>query len=678
VSFLYALALATVLLVAAPYVAHRLRRKRADERPFAAARLVPPAPPKARRRSKLEDRALFAVRALAVAALAVLGATPLVRCSRLSLQRSGGASVALALVIDDSMSMRAPVPGGGGSRFDRARKGADELLASAREGDAVAVVLAGAPPRVALAATTDLAAARSVLEALAPNDRATDLEGAVSMARGLVASLPQVDRRVVVLSDLADGHPDAPPLGEGGTVPVWVALPELRGDAGDCAVLTADRAGDRVRARVACNGLAAPHGRELLLRDGEKVLARAPFAPASGRDGALAQHVTDVSLVLPAEATGDLPALTVALSGQDAVAADDSARVVTETGPGAVAVVADTAEEAAATGGAPVVEQALAALALDVAVRPVPILPDRTEDLAPFRGLILDDPPGFTPEQRHALSAFLEQGGVVLLALGPRAAAAPLGATLEPVLTRAVAWEPTTVPGADVGSGAGPFGESVASLEDLAVKKRAVLAPEDARSLEPLVRWKDGAPLVGRRSAGRGQVWVITLPFALEQSDLSLRPAFLSLLDGWVDEAHARMAQRRSEVGSVWSFPGVGSVSARGPAGSVDPTRGEGVWRLSPPLVGPYDLVVDDKPEVRVAAPVLRELDFRPRAAPPEALAKGMGDTHAAVDVSWVAALVLLGLMTIELALRVSARVMGAHAPDGLRKHAVLDEARGP
>src|SRR5580692_7451305 len=130
--FVYALALAVAVLVAAPYFAHRLRRRRGEERLFAAARLVPPAPPRARRRSRLEDRALFATRAFAVLALAMLGASPLVRCSRLALQRSSGASVAIALVVDDSMSMRvrdaAPASGQTGlalgdaaSRFDRAR-----------------------------------------------------------------------------------------------------------------------------------------------------------------------------------------------------------------------------------------------------------------------------------------------------------------------------------------------------------------------------------------------------------------------------------------------------------------------------------------------------------------------------------------------------------------------------
>ena len=106
VAFLTTLALAVALLVVAPYLAHRLRRLQG---PGAAVSAGPPGRPlsrEARRRSRLEDRALLATRALAVIGLAVLGATPFVRCSRLALQRSGGASVAIALVVDDSMSMR--------------------------------------------------------------------------------------------------------------------------------------------------------------------------------------------------------------------------------------------------------------------------------------------------------------------------------------------------------------------------------------------------------------------------------------------------------------------------------------------------------------------------------------------------------------------------------------------
>ena len=284
VTFLTALALLVGLLVVAPYVAHRLRRRQAEDIAFPPARLVSPSPPEARRRSRLEDTALFATRTAAVVGLAVLGATPFVRCSRLSLQRSSGASVAMAIVLDDSMSMRASL--GGSTRFEKARGGASQLLASAREGDAVALVLAGAPARVALAATTDLGAARRAVDDARPTDRATDLDGAVVLARDLVASAAQVDRRVVVLSDIADGQPGAAPLGETGSPSVWVALPELRAEGTDCAVLRADRIGQRVTVASACGparSLAGPRGGRRGRR-GQDPRPRRARGPATRRD----------------------------------------------------------------------------------------------------------------------------------------------------------------------------------------------------------------------------------------------------------------------------------------------------------------------------------------------------------------------------------------------------------
>src|SRR5262249_5225326 len=158
----------------APIAAHLLRRRTAEERLFPPARLVPASPPVARRRSMLEDRALFAIRALAIAALAVLGATPFFHCSRLALSRTGRASVSLAIVLDDSLGVRAPNDGSGGkTRFERALSAARELASGAHAGDAVAIVLAGAPARVALASTTNLAAATAALDQVEASDRAT-------------------------------------------------------------------------------------------------------------------------------------------------------------------------------------------------------------------------------------------------------------------------------------------------------------------------------------------------------------------------------------------------------------------------------------------------------------------------------------------------------------------------
>jgi hypothetical protein len=82
----------------------------------------------------------------------------------------------------------------------------------------------------------------------------------------------------------------------------------------------------------------------------------------------------------------------------------------------------------------------------------------------------------------------------------------------------------------------------------------------------------------------------------------------------------------------------------------------EGVARIVPPLVGVYHISVDGKTETRVAAPVARELDFRPRPASPATSGEGLGERRAAVDVSGQVALALLALVAAEIALRAWSR----------------------
>jgi hypothetical protein len=646
VTFITALALAIALLVAIPYAAHRLRRQKADERPFPPAHLVPAAPPRARRKSALEDRALFSVRSLAVVVLALLGASPFVRCSRLSLHRAQGASMAIAIVVDDSMSMRAPHQSG--TRFERAKDAAKELLASAQEGDAVAIVLAGASPRVLLAATTDLTAAKASIDALEPSDRATDLDGALSLARSLIAKLPQLDRRVVLLSDLADGKSDAPAIGEGFDLPLWVPLDDMKEPAPDCGIVSADRDGARVHVHWACSRGGTGGGRSVVaLAHHKDEIAHASLSTAA---------TGDVAITVPGDAPDELD---VRLTGVDSIASDDIAPVLASSGPGAIAVIADADGETAATGGAPVLEQALAALKLDLGVRPIPAVPDRAEDLAGFIAIVVDDPPGFTPEQRHALTTFTGGGGSLLVALGPRAASAPLGATLDPIVTRSTVWDDTKAKGADAAKAAGVLSEAAKSLVDLGATRRTTLAHEDAASFEVLVPWTDGAPLVAQRPLGRGVGFAVTLPFSLDASDIALRPGFLALLDLWIDRARTQVATRRTDVGTPWAFAPGERINVSGPSGVLTVSRDDTGVRATPPLIGAYVVEQAGRKETRVAQLPIRELDLRRRATVAGVTGEGsksIGGTQAPVDASPAVAVILLALVAAELALRLRTR----------------------
>lgn len=658
-TFATALALAVALLVAAPTLAHLLRRRQAEERPFAAAHLVPPTLPQARRRSLLEDRALWAVRALAVVFLALLGATPLVRCSQLSLERKAGASVALAIVLDDSLSMRAAVPGANKSktparRFDEASRSARELVGGLRPGDAVAIVLAGAPARVALATTTNLGAVGAALDALVPSDRATDLDGALALARGLLKGMPQTDRRIVVLSDLADGAAEAAPLGaEAADIATWVPRADLAGAADDCAVVRADRTGTRIVARVVCVGAAPWAERSITARAGDKALATAKL-------GAF-ERAADIALQLPNDAPENV---AVSLDGADAVADDDSAPAVTAGGSLVVADVVDATATHVETGGPPPFEQALAALELDVQLRPLPSVPEQPDELKAFAALVVDDVPGFTPEVRRSLAAWIEHGGVVLLTLGPRAAAAPLGASFDPLVPGVVRWGPTPARGVDVEQ-ATLLGAAAPGFADLAPRGRASLDEVARQGADVVLRWSDGAPLLIRRALGRGVVLALTLPLSTDHSDLVLRPGFLGLVDRVVTTARARGGARRIDVGEAWLFDGFEHVTVRrmtSGTGAPSPVASEskdGRLRAVAPLAGLYEITLEGETSVRAAAVPEREIDFRPRRVHDAALAASHGGIRPTVDVSPIVALVLLGLLFVELLLR----ALGARAP---------------
>jgi hypothetical protein len=673
-SFLSIGGLLVALLVLAPIAAHLLRRKQAEEQPFPAARLVPPTPPTARKRSMLEDRALFSVRALAVLGLAILGATPFVRCSRLALNRNNGASVALAIVLDDSLSMRAKLPSGS-TRFARALVAARELSQGLASGDAVAIVLAGAPPRVALGSTTNLAAVTAALDAVEPSDRGTDLDGAAQLARGLLRGLVQRDKRVVVLSDLADGAPDAPPLQGDADVAVWTPLPELSAAGQDCAVTRADRSGTKVWARVVCSGRelasAAPSasaaaapvasadagaGRSVEIRAGGKVLATTKLRATT--------RTEEVALTLP---DGAPDRLTAALTGSDAIAEDDEAEVISAGGALPIAVIVDAAATRVATGGAPPIEQALAALQLDAQIHPLPSVPEHEAELNAYAAMIVDDAPGFTPEVRRELAAWVTRGGVALLTLGPRAAGAPLGAGFEGLIPGVVRWGPVTPVEA---SAAGSFGVDPASapslgssapgLASLDPHGRAALDAVATEGADVLARWNDGAPFLLRRSLGRGAVLALTLPLSTEESDLALRPAFLSLLESFVSTARARGGARRIDVGQAWTFDGYKDVKVqrapRGGAGApqiIAVTEQDRRLRADAPLAGLYELKLDGEATTRVAAVPDREIDLRPRKVRDEARAAALGGVASALDASPYVALALLGLLAVELALRV-------------------------
>jgi len=651
-SFLVAAALAVAVLVVAPLVAHLLRRGHTPERVFPPAALVSRLEAHSRERSRLEDRGLLSLRALMVLVLSVLGATPLVRCSRLSVERPHGASIALGLVIDDSHSMRALGPDGQ-PRWNLALDGAKQLLRSVRDGDAVAIVLAGKPARLALSPTTDLNAAREALGDLQQSDRSSDLGNALALARSAIENLDRSDKKLIVLGDLAGMALDAPD--------VSAPLDALRQPVNDCGLIEARRQSDRLIVTLACSA-AATGARSLHLLSKTPIeailaepsrLTRLALEPRAGTQ-LLNFSLTDTSADFELE-----------LQPADANVHNDRVRVSSAGTELNVAVVTDPGHASVVTGGPTVIEQALLAVRPEAVIRPLALLPDEARELVGYAALVLNDPPGLGPESRSALGEWLDAGGVALGLLGPASSGLQLSSTLEPFAERNAHWEPSLASLDLDASSLSWLGVDAEGLRALTRSGRMRLEGADLPGSVNVGAWKDGAPFLLRRPLGAGLVLTGGLPAGVSESDLALRPLFLALLDQLLGEAEQRRGSGSTWVGERWAFPAARTVSIQGPAGAV-PVRVEGCEAAQdtgapctpgeqfalPELAGSYLVTSDGVVQSRIARLDEHEISDPPGSVRPATQQSGSDGDAGAVDASPELALVLLAAFAAELALR--------------------------
>src|SRR5690606_23189868 len=190
--------LALFALVAAglPIVAHLLRRQDLPLRKLPTIALLRRAEASSKRRVRLVDLLLLAVRIALIAIAALAIAKPFVR---VTLAYGDGTVASVAIVVDDSMSM-----GGRGepTLLAQALERAGEVIESLPDGSEVSVVLGGAPARVLVARTGELAGAARALDGVPRESaRGTDLLTAIGLAERELAGARHADRRLLVLTD---------------------------------------------------------------------------------------------------------------------------------------------------------------------------------------------------------------------------------------------------------------------------------------------------------------------------------------------------------------------------------------------------------------------------------------------------------------------------------------------
>ncbi len=639
-TFLTTAALAIALLVVVPIVAHLLQRGRRDAVAFPLVRLVQPTPKLSSRTGKLQDRVLLGLRCALIVALSLLGAVPLVRCDHPVLTRQQGASVALAIVLDDSGSMRAQLPSGV-ERFELAKRSAAQVVSQLHEGDLVAFVLAGQPARLVAGATPQQRVVRDLCLKTPASDRSTDLVGAIELAENSLRSLPQVDRRIVVFSDMGQPAPKT-------NLPVWFPNPELATRVHDCGVVSAIQHGNRVEADVACTDDTAKPNYRLSLVERSGSRAHELELQALSKPVAAAKKVQTVAFDnVPADAM-----LDARLDGKDANRHNDSTPVFKGTAGTVVATLADYTIARAATGGPPLVEQALSAFGGDLVLRPWTVLPEDDRAYGDISLLILDDPPPFGPEARAVLQKWITRGGLAFAWLGQRAVGGALGASLSPFLEGSPKWEPTDVQGLDVADlqWLGPTAKSFAELQP---KARLLLDESLAASSKVRARWSDFRAALVERPLGRGIVWTMGLPVTSENSEIGLRSGFLRLFEHLIEVSRKRGASPITVVGRAWRFDRDEGVQIRDPLGTtvtldtaMDTDAPDKSY--SPNLAGLYTIVRNEHTETRLAHSEPQEITEGPN--PIDAAASGQATPrYSRLDLSPNVAMLLAVILLLEI-----------------------------
>lgn len=197
-SFLNPILLAGLAAVAVPIIIHLLNRRRFQKVTWAAMRFIAASVERNQKRMRIEDLILLALRCLLLALLALALARPAVLHQATDFL--GQSKVTGVIILDNSRSMG--MTDGTGTRFDRARRAAEQALDSMPPGSATAVFLASDVVQGAIPEPTfDLNLARKVLREARLTDRATDVFPALDQAIATLQGRLALRREIYLVTD---------------------------------------------------------------------------------------------------------------------------------------------------------------------------------------------------------------------------------------------------------------------------------------------------------------------------------------------------------------------------------------------------------------------------------------------------------------------------------------------
>ncbi len=587
--------------LAVPVLVHLVQRQEQHGTKFPSLMFVRRIPFEIKRRRRLRDRALLALRCLAVAAIAVAFASPYFD---LKLASADGTASArdLVILLDRSYSMSHS------ARWKQAKAAAEGRIRALGPGERAALIAFQDRAEIVSPLSADKTMLLEALNRIEPGEGKTGYAPAFGAANRLLALSDADQRGVVIVSDLQRSALEgsgALPLSEDVALEIVpIRFPVGANATVTQATLAPQRDGsveEALNVRVENTGDAPLLGATLeLLVDGRLAETR-----QIELDSGAARSFT-----LPLVLAADRPTQVILNVGPDALPADDRYHLVlAPRRPIATALIEPRLPRAH---HGVFIEEALL-LARSPEFRVTRIRLDRIDEtpLETFELVILDDVPVTPGAASDTLAAFVAAGGGVLAVAGPSLGAAWPGGS-EGFL-----------PG-DIGAESSPAqatGHIRMSSRDHPLwaapgleRGRALSAARviTSRRLQPkpgdrvLARMENGAPLLLERTDQVGRVLALTTTADPRWGTLALEPGFVPLVQaagaylagrsGWT-EAYlagegvdlARAAGHLSAA-SDWKryLAGGGTVVVESPSGEAQRIQGKESVFFTPREAGLY------------------------------------------------------------------------------------------
>lgn len=597
-SFAAAAFLAGLLVIAVPWWLHRRESSSETAREVSSLMLMRPGTTPVAARRVVRNRWLLALRMLLLTVLALAFAQPVLERA-LAPEAVAQAQRARLIVVDTSASMAAD-PGA-------ARRLAREVVASLPPGTRAAVLGASHELEVAASLTADPRTLGSAIESLNAGAGRLSFDGLAGRVWALAATLTDEPVDVHVISDFQR-----------------TAMPEqfnalLAGAQGrmvlhqvhtEKANWMIDGIATGEEVEVFVRGIDTPQRRlDVVLSNAAGELARRPVTvPAGGRaratfplpePGAAGTVSGDPSGHVAGRGQADRW-LRAGIAPDDALPGDDAAFVVLRAAP-SVALPVFASHEADAQ-----LEYLRAGVG---AAAPRFRL---AEPAARGPVAVLVDPGLLAGDRERLLARHLEEGGGVLMTVGPatrRAGRLPL--TGEPVaagrrhdeVRRVVATDSTH-----------PVVAGVPRWQDVTVSRH--LEMEAAAGAEVIASLDDGTPLLLERRMRAGRILVLLTALDPAWSTLVTRPAFVTLLTDALAYLAEDTLPDAAVAGQVLAIP-ARNVQFFDLQGNRMLALGDTVARASVRLARPGIFTMRTPTQTRLLAvnPELRESDLHPADA---------------------------------------------------------------